>query len=143
MHRDRFGQIPELRKILNTELHASPTARYLHKVHCVLLVATGMSCCAVADKFGESSRNVQRWVKAYADDGMDGLKDGPHTGRKARLEAAHIDAIEMELRAPPPRLGYRQGHWTGSLLVEHVAKRYGVRLGVRQCQRLMHRLHRQ
>ena len=143
MHRHRFGQSAQLRTVLNAELLASPSARYLHKLHCVLLVTTGMSCCVVADKFGESSRNVQRWIKAYEDGGIDSLKDGPHTGRKARLPASRIDALEVELRAPPPTLGYRQRRWTGALVAEHVAKQYGVRLGVRQCQRLLHRFHPQ
>lgn len=130
-------QADSLQAVLSAEIGASASARLMHRLHCVLLVLRGMSCCAVANLFGESARSVERWVKAYERGGIEALKGTPHTGRPARLSASSIEVLTGELRQAPRDFGFAQGRWTGDLLALHVARRYGVRLGARQCQRLL------
>jgi transposase len=142
MRKDAAIPAEPLQAALNAELHASASARFIHKLDCVLLVLGGVHCAAVGRKFGESTRSVERWVSAYKLGGIEKLRDAPHPGRPARLPASSIDALAVELRAPPSGLGLGQTRWTGSLVAAHVARRYGVRLGARQCQRLLRRLQR-
>ena len=141
MHKPCVFQVDLLRKSLGVELRASASARFLHKLHCVLLVTNGMSSCGVADKFGESARSVQRWVKAFEAGGIETLRDEPHTGRTSRLPASCLELLLSDLRSLPTTLGYSEACWTGILVAKHLALRYDVCLGTRQCQRLLASLH--
>ncbi|MCZ7586036.1 MAG: IS630 family transposase, partial [Deltaproteobacteria bacterium] len=51
-----------------------------------------------------------------------------------------MKALGRDLRRDPRALGYEQNLWDGKLLSHHLQARYGVALGVRQCQRLFSRL---
>jgi transposase len=143
MRKDVAVATEPLQAALGAELRASASARFMHKLHCVLLVLGGMPCAAVGRRFGESTRSVERWVRAYRLGGIEKLReDAPHPGRPPRLPESSIDALVEDLRAPPSALGLDQSRWTGSLLAAHIARRYGVQLGARQCQRLLRRVHR-
>lgn len=142
MRRQETFQAGPLRAALEAEQHTSASARFMHKAHCVLMVMSGMTCCGVAAMFGESARSVARWVRAYEQGGIEGLKNKPHRGRPAWLPASEFVVLTGELSHSPCDLGLAQDRWTGDLLAMHVARQYGVRLGTRQCQRLLRGLRR-
>ena len=54
------------------------------------------------------------------------------------LDDARRAALEADLRDRPDSFGLIGHLWDGPLLREHLRRRYGVKLGVRQCQRLFH-----
>jgi transposase len=95
-----------MRLAIQQEIARSDESRYDHRLHGLLLVASGQRCQQVAELFGEDRRTVQRWV------------------------------TRVDLRRDPQTFGYAGHLWDGKLLAAHLRLRYKVRLGVRQCQRI-------
>ncbi len=128
---------PEIMCIaIQQEIVRSDESRYDHRLHGLLLVAGGQSCRQVAETFGENPRTVQRWVKRFEEYGLDGLREGERPGRPATLDAKQWAALGRDMRHTPQEFGHAAHLWDGKLLSEHLRRHYGVKLGVRQCQRI-------
>lgn len=130
-----------LRQALDGLLQAGDELRYLHHLHAVLLVALGQAPGQVAQWLGCSPRSVERWVRSYRHGGCAWLGVTHGTGRPARLGAVAWTQLCTELAAPPLDQGFHQTRWCGKLLATHLERRYGLQLGIRQCQRLLTRIH--
>ena|SRR3990172_9610305 len=128
---------PEVMRIaIQQEIARSDESRYDHRLHGLLLVTGGQSCQQVAELFGEDRRTVQRWVGRFETHGLEGLREGERPGRPASLDARQWAVLERDLRRDPSKFGHAAHLWDGKLLSEHLRRRYGLRLGVRQCQRI-------
>ena len=129
-----------LRNVIHASLKISGEQRLLHRLHCVLLIAEGRSCYEVARWFGEAPRTVERWVHAVELHGVEGLREHPAGGRPAKLPAAQLQRLALELQKPPHVSGYAKREWSGKLLTQHLEGCYGIKLSQRQCQRMLRRL---
>ena len=128
---------PEVMRIaIQQEIARSDESRYHHRLHGLLLITGGQTCQQVAELFGEDRRTVQRWVKRFESHGLEGVREGKRSGRPATLDAKQWAALGRDLRRDPGAFGLTGHLWDGKLLSEHLRKRYGVTLGVRQCQRI-------
>lgn len=125
-----------MRLSIQEEIRRSDESKYDHRLHGVLLVSQGFSALEVANWLGQSPRTVQYWVRRFNEDGFAGLRESERPGRPSALGEADLELLGRELRKPPADFGYAQNLWDGKLLQEHLAQRYNVELGVRQCQRL-------
>ncbi len=119
---------------LQDEIRRSEESRYDHRLHGVLLVAQGMSCPEVSRLLGDSPRTVEYWVRRFEERGLSGLVEGERSGRPRRLNGEQWEEINSALRQPPESAGIPRGLWDGKGLAAFIKKRYGVTLGVRQCQ---------
>lgn len=126
-----------LREMIRSALHSAKDAHLLHRLDGVLLVAEGRSCGEVARWFGVNRRTVERWIHADYAQGMSGLAEHHPGGRPARLSIAQLQEVGRVLLAPPAVLGYPDRRWTGKRLALHLARHYGLALGIRSCQRLI------
>lgn len=115
------------------EFYRSKGAYYLHRLHAVLLVARGLSTRRVAELLGDSPRSVAGWVQRYLEEGASGLMAQSPGGRKPRLTTDQLNEARCAVT------GGDGGHWSGKKLSDWILERYGVRLQVRQCQRLLTR----
>jgi transposase len=140
MRRLRLGNANWVRELLQASIKTSFEQRFLHRLHCVLLVAEGRSCYEVARWFGEDARTIERWVHALEAHGEEGLRERHSGGRPARLAGEQKQHLLLDLQKPPRACGYPESRWSGKRLAQHVAERYGIKLSTRQCQRMMHRL---
>lgn len=122
------------------EIQRSEESRYDHRLHGVLMVARGMNCYDVGRWLGEYSTTIQRWVNTFETHGFSGLQEGERPGRPSRASHGILTQLEKELRQEPQYYGYTQNMWDGKLLSHHLAVRHGVRLRVRQCQRLFRQM---
>jgi transposase len=125
-----------MRLAIQHEIARSDESRYDHRLHGLLLVAGGHSCLQVAELFGEDRRTVQRWVSRFETHGLTGLRDGARSGRPATLGTKQWTALGRDLRRGPQEFGHAGHLWDGKQLSAHLRLRYGVGLGVRQCQRI-------
>ena len=123
---------------LQDEIRRSDEARYDHRLHALLLVAQGMSCRQAAQLLGDAPRTIAYWVNRFEDEGFAGLVDAERPGRPCRLNAYQLGELESVLRGEPREYGL-QGLWDGKTLSAFVKQRWGIHLGVRQCQRLFRR----
>jgi transposase len=124
------------RSELQQEINRHQDARYDHRLHCVLLVASGMSCEKVAGVFGDSPRTVINWVRHFDQRGLAGLAEGNHSGRPTRLSAEQLEEVRSWVRHPPGDAGMEAHLWDGKSLSACLQKHYGMQMSVRQCQRL-------
>lgn len=127
---------PALVAALENEIRRSDQARYEHRLHCILLVAKGMSCPGVAALFGDSVRTVQTWFHRFEEEGLAGLVDADRPGRPGRLNDRQLNEVERVLRRSPREVGMKINLWDGKTLSAFIQKRFGITLKVRQCQRL-------
>ncbi len=141
MRQLQVQDVTSLREALSKELRLSAKARFSHRLHGVLLVSAGYSCSEVAGCFGETTRTVQRWVRNFHEFGCDGLKDVQKSGRPKKLSREQLNKLQQEVQSGPMALGYGQSEWDGKLLASHIARRYGVVLSIRQCQRFLRQQH--
>ncbi len=125
---------------LQDEIRRSEEPRYDHRLHGVLLVAHGLTCPDVARLLGDSPRSVEYWVRRFEETGLAGLQEGERTGRPQRLNASQISHIQAVLRKTLRDVGLGQTLWDGKTLSAWIESRYGVKLGVRQCQRMFRQL---
>jgi transposase len=119
---------------LQDEIRRSKESRYDHRLHGVLLVAQGMSCPEVSRLLGDSPRTVEYWVRRFEEKGLAGLVEGDRVGRPRRLSDEQLEEINAVLRQTPESVGRSIGLWDGKGLAAFIKQRYGVTLGVRQCQ---------
>lgn len=121
---------------IQQEIWRSEESRYNHRLHGVLLVSKGFSCYEVAELLGQNATTIERWVKRFNQKGFAALYEGERKGRPRTLDKKQWASLERDLRKQPRDFGYGQNLWDGKVLSHHLNLRYGVSLGVRQCQRL-------
>jgi len=121
---------------LQDEIRRSEESRYDHRLHGVLLVAQGMTCPEVAHFLGDAPRSVEYWVGRFERDGLAGLLEGERPGRPPRLTEKQREAVDRILRYPPREVGLSGNLWDGKTLSTWIEQRYGIPIGVRQCQRM-------
>jgi transposase len=136
----RIVRAEAARLAVQQEIRRSAESRYDHRLHGVLLVCQGHPCAAVAAWLGEHPATLQRWVHRFAAGGCAALRESPRAGRPRRLDAAAGAKAAQDLQTPPRALGYAQDDWDGALLARHLRSRYDIRLGLRQCQRILRKL---
>jgi transposase len=121
---------------LQDEIRRSEESRYDHRLHGVLLVAQGMTCPDVAGLLGDAPRSVENWVGRFEAEGLAGLQEGERPGRPRRLSARKLAEVDAVLRKTPREAGMSGNLWDGKTLAAWIKRQHGIRLGVRQCQRL-------
>jgi transposase len=121
---------------IQQEISRSEESRYDHRLHGVLLASKGFSCYEIAELLGQNATTIQRWIKRFNQKGFAALYEGERAGRPRTLDKKQWASLEKDLRKQPRDFGYGQNLWDGKVLSHHLKLRYGVSLGVRQCQRL-------
>ncbi|MFH1723594.1 MAG: helix-turn-helix domain-containing protein [Elusimicrobiota bacterium] len=127
-------------RMLWREIRRSSESRFVQRAHAVLAVCRGFNCRETAAVLGRSPRAVEYWVRRFHDEGIAGLRERPRSGRSGALTREQREFLRLELAGESGAAVPARGRWTGSRLRRHLTERYGVRLGVRQCQRLLGRL---
>lgn len=122
------------------EIQRSEESRYGHRLHGILLACSGFNSTQIAEILGHGRRTVQYWIRKFEESGFAGLQETPRSGRPTVIDESIEEAVSQDLRKPPTDFGYDQNLWDGKLLSHHLAKHYKAQLGVRQCQRLFHKL---
>lgn len=129
-----------MRIAIQHEIGCSEESRYQHRLHGLLLLAAGHSCQEVAQLFGEDDTTVQRWVHRFEQGGLRALRETERPGRPRSLSPAQWRELREDLQKAPQDSGLQAAAWDGVSLSEHLRRRFGVRLGIRQCQRIFRQM---
>lgn len=140
MQRIKIEDAEIMQIAIQQEITRSDESRYDHRLHGVLLICAGFGASKVAKLFNRSIRTIHHWVHRFEKHGFDGLRDMDKSGRPSAITDDIRHVVDEDLRKKPRDLGYSQNLWDGKLLSHHLKKKNGLRLGVRQCQRLFHQL---
>jgi len=140
MRRLQIEDTGTLLMAIQQEIERSEDARYYHRLHGLLLLAAGHSCGQVAKAFGADDTTVQRWVRRFEKGGLRGLRERRKSGRPRSLSPDLWGRLQADLRRTPREFGLDGTLWDGPSLSKHLRCRYGVKLGVRQCQRIFRQM---
>lgn len=114
-------------------------AKFQHKVGLVNLVLGGMTPSSLSEHVSESKNTITMWVKSVDENGFDSLRAKRQPSRPQRLSADELSSIRNVVALDDPKAcGYSVRD--GPSLSDCIQKTHGVKLCVRQCQRLLHSL---
>lgn len=100
-------------------------------------IALRLLCLLPLSK-GESSRKAQEllllshnqiliWAKRFNENGLDGLKDRPKTGRKPQISEEQLNWLKQVVtQESPTKYEYNTETWTAPLLVDLIQKECNI-----------------
>ena len=124
-------------EIIRAEFRRSDEARYVHRLHGVLLVLLGLSTVKAGKLLGDPQRTIAHWVIQFKKHGLNGLRQNEKLGRPEKLDAAQKKALFDALAKSPKAAGLEGDKWTNALVLSLLNKRYGLAINLRQCTRLL------
>ena len=121
-------------------LESGEDSKFAYRVTMVnlLLEDSGMTTARLSELSGIPTRTLNDWVKKADESGFEALRGKKAPGKAARLTAEQLDKIKEAVADAPTKSGYLR--WDGKALSDYIEKTFRVTLGVRQCQRLFHKL---
>jgi transposase len=122
---------------IRKEFHRSPEARYIHRLHGVLLVLSGMTCSQAGKLLNDPRRSVSDWVSAFKKHGINGLQDAERSGRPTVLNTTQQRALQVALKKTPRENGLDGETWSGARVAEFVKNRYHIQMTMRHCRRIL------
>ena len=125
---------------IEDEISRSPVGRYFHRLHVALHALKTGDCYEAARIYDHSPHSVYNWIHRLTTKGLAGLHEGKRPGRPRKLSASQEQKLCKDLLLSPREFGHDQNLWDGPLLSYHLQKHFSVRLRIRQCQNLFHRL---
>ena len=118
----------EMRIALQQEIIRSEDSRYDHRLHGVLLVASGHSCYDVAKLFNHSPRSIEYWVQRFNENGFAGLQDAIRNGRPSQLSEKVRNKLGKHLRKSPREFGHEHNLWDGKVLSHHLKNHFQIEI---------------
>lgn len=103
-------------------------------------LSRGETPATTARSLHVSIRTVQRWARKLKELGPAALQGPVWPGKSARLGPELLTQLGEDIKRDPQALGYTQIRWTGPLLSRHIRRSFGLRVGDRQCVRILHQL---
>jgi transposase len=87
-----------------------------------------------------------RWINAYCDDGLDGLRPKKAKGTPSKIPASLADEVKAWVIGGPAEQGLDRANWTHEELADHLLKTQGIRTSrsavQRFCSKIGIRLYR-
>lgn len=97
------------------------------RLYAVYQVSIGQPSRKLEELYNTSFKQITNWVHRFEKEGIDGLRDKPGRGRTARLNEVQRNRIaDLLTKESPSDHGYNTATWTGPLLIEWIAKNYGL-----------------
>lgn len=106
--------------------HGSPSDLEQRRRKAVALVEEGMSAAKAAARVGASTRSVERWHKAFREQGEDALAAVPHPGRESFLSDKQKQQLRKWLLEGANQHGFPNNVWTGRRVQQLIADKFGV-----------------
>lgn len=140
MQKLKISDVETFIAAIQDEISHTPEGKYFHRLHVVLHALKTDSCYESARIYDHSPHSIYNWIHRLITHGLAGLQEGERPGRPRKLTASQEKKLYKDLLLSPREFGYDQNIWDGPLLSHHLEKRFSVKLRVRQCQNLFHRL---
>lgn len=125
-------QITELDKVAGQELknlyRKTKQPRLRTRAQMILLSAQGYLAPQISSIVLVSERTVQRWIKRYQAEGIEGLFDNPRAGAPRKATAKYRDLLIRTVRRRPRALDLPFSLWTLERLADYMAEQTGIRL---------------
>ena len=120
--------------------------KYRDRIQIVRLASRDRSHKDIASDLAISTRSVQRWLNAYLDTGLDGLRPRKAPGQPGNIPADLADEVKRWVIEGPAEQGLDRANWTHEGIADHLLKTKGIRTSRpavgRFCRKLGIRLYR-
>ena len=94
----------------------------------ILLSAEGYLAPQISPIVLVSDRTVQRWIKRYQAEGIEGLFDVPRAGAPRKATTEYRDLLVRTVRRRPRALDLAFSLWTLERLADYMAEQTGIRI---------------
>ena len=112
---------------LEAAFRATEDRKLRDRVQVVLLAHRGRKHQDIATDLCINRRGVQRWLNAYLDRGLDGLRPRLAKGADGKIPAEMADEIKRWVIEGPAKQGLDRANWTHAELADHLFKTHGIR----------------
>lgn len=94
---------------------------------------------AIAAIVREDDQTVRNWLKRWAAEGIEGLKDRPMPGAPPKVTKAYEEQLLATVRLRPRSLGQPYSMWTLQRLADYMAEQTGIRVGYETVRQVLKR----
>ena len=122
------------RRSLERAFRATTDRKLRDRAQIVLLAHRGRPHKDIAADLGVNPRTVQRWLNAYTDRGLDGLRPRKAPGAAPKLTPDLGPVLRRWVIDGPAKQGLDRANWTYAELAGHLHKARGIRVGTSAMQ---------
>jgi transposase len=108
------------------------------RLYAVYQIALGRKAEALQSMYNTSHKAICNWVHRYNEQGVDGLKDRPRSGRPSRLSQEAKVQLKRVILSSPERQGFSSGTWTWALVLEYIRTAFCVDYKKAQIYNILH-----
>lgn len=120
--------------------------KYRDRIQIVRLAARDRPHKDIAADLAITPRTVQRWLNAYLERGLDGLRPRKAKGQAGKIPADLADEVKRWVIEGPVEQRLDRANWTHAELADHLLKAKGIRTSRaavgRFCRKIGIRLYR-
>jgi transposase len=98
------------------------------------------SVLSLSAELGVQRGAINKWLQWYEAEGAAGLRTGKGPGRAPRLSPEQREILAGVVEAGPVAAGYQSGVWTGPMIGDLIAQRFGVRYHNHHIPRLLNQM---
>lgn len=113
-------ELPPEQRLILEQARRIRSSNLSERCLAVLLSDRGQRVPAIAETMGRHEHTIRSWLKAYLQDGIEGLKDTPPVGRTNRKEQSALTILQPVLAKHPSDYGYLEAGWSTHLLVDYL-----------------------
>jgi transposase len=110
--------LPSEQREISEKARRIRTTNLSERCLAVLLWDRGQSAPVIAESIGRHAHTIRSWLKAYIQDGIEGLRHTPPPGRTNRKEHEALMILQPVLAKHPSDYGYPEAGWRTNLLVD-------------------------
>jgi transposase len=92
------------------------------------LAADGLHAPAIAAQVQVDDESVRRWIKRFNEEGVEGLKERPRSGRPATYSQEEISLAVQTALTDPQTLDFPFASWTLDRLVSYLQEKKGLQM---------------
>jgi transposase len=112
---------------LEQEFRSTDDRKFRDRLQIILLAHRGRKHQDIAADLCIHRRSVQRWLNAFLERGLDGLRPRKAKGAPGTIPADLADEIRRWVIDGPAKQGLDRANWTHAELADHLLKTHGIR----------------
>ena len=120
---------------LDARFRSTDDLKFRARLPIVLMAHRGRTRQDIAADLGVHRKTVTRWVNAYCDAGLDGLRPKKAKGTPGNIPQTLADEVKRWVIEGPAEPGLDRANWTHEALADHLLKTKGIRTSRSAVQR--------
>ena len=120
---------------LETLFRSTADRKLRDRLQIVLMAHRGRARQDIAADLGVHRKTVTRWLNAYCDRGLDGLRPRKPSGSPGNIPVTLADEVRRWVIEGPAKQGLDRANWTHEELADHLLKTQGIRTSRSAVQR--------